>query len=122
MDNIVQAKLIANHLISLAKQWGELRDKREKNEMVAELDPTSGLYWYVPANPGEIAFEIKKQINDLGPELQTAVLTEISEISKEADKEIEANDGRYDCDAGITKLACNLIESFYKMYQDTPTA
>ena len=122
MDNIAQAKLIANHLISLAKQWGELKDKSEKNETVAEFNPTSGLYNYVPANPAKIAFEIKKQINDLGTELQTAVLTEISEISKEADKGIEANGGRYDCDAGVTKLACYLIEDFYKMCQDTPTA
>jgi len=122
MNNLIQAKLIANHLISQAKQWKELCDKREKNEMVSELDPTSGFYIDGPANPGKIALEIKKQINDLEPELLDAVLTEISEISKEADKGIEANGGSLHCDAGITKIACNQIQGFYEMSQDTPTA
>ena len=122
MNNLIQAKRIANHLISQAKQWMELCDKREIGKMVAEYDQESSLYSYRPANPGEIALEIKKQINDLEPKLQEVVLTEISEISKEADKGIEANGGCWHCDAGITKKACNAIKSFYEMSQDTPTA
>ena len=78
MNNLIQAKLIASHLISQAKQWKELCDKCEKKDMVAEYDKERDRL----ADSGKIALEIKKQINDLEPELQDAVLTEISEISK----------------------------------------
>ncbi len=112
-----EAQELANILISQAKEWSVLCEKRKNNKSVPILNE-NGCYEYRPANPGEIAGRIKKTLKELDPKILSSVLSEISKISTEADKGIEKNGGSYLCEAGETKIACNLITSFYEMSKD----
>ena len=101
----------ARGLISCAKKWNELYERNEKGEHVPVLN-SDGLYEYRPANPEQVAKEIKETLSGMDAETREAVFGEISKVAEEAQTQIDENGGSWLCQGGETMKACNALNSF----------